>query len=176
MPSTTSTDPLLALLQPILARLAALQPGGRTTPEQVRELEALLEQEFPWRAEAVQAIGREIQRGIDEGWLCDRGEPQSRFSRVAKPSPATFGFSVDVVSMIGAALEHTHPKGEVTLGFPSTPRGLNSDPDTCQFEARAPGWIFLPPGSRHVPTVTGARMNLVYFLPEGAVQWHPPGS
>ncbi|NJK33230.1 MAG: DUF4863 family protein [Deltaproteobacteria bacterium] len=163
------TATLLDLLQPILARLAELDLPSRTTEEQVRELEALLEQDFPYAGDRVQAIGRELARGVEEGWLCDRGEPQSRFSRVAKPSPASSGFSIDVVSMVGPALEHTHLRGEVTLGFPAK-AGMG----TCQFEGRPPGWIFLPPGSRHVPTVDGERMNLVYFLPDGAVQWHPP--
>jgi hypothetical protein len=31
--------------------------------------------------------------------------------------------------------------------------------------------VVFPPDSAHVPTVTGGRMLIVYFLPGGAVEW-----
>jgi len=164
------SDQLLTLLDPLLARVAALDVAGCETPEQLRALEAALEREFPHDGAQVQAIGQLIARGVDEGWLADRGAPAARFGRVAKPSPRTHDLSIDLVSMIGAGVEHTHLRGEVTLGFLADP----TDPHpSAQFEARPPGWVVLGPGSRHVPTVTGARMNLIYFLPDGAVEWHP---
>jgi hypothetical protein len=169
--TTSPNQRLLELLDPILARIAALAPDTRRDADAVAALEAALEHEFPYAGAHVQALGRELARGIAEGWLCDRGEPSARFSRVAKASPATHELSIDVVSMVGDAAEHSHPAGEVTLGFASEPE---PEPDSCQFEGRAPGWVFLPPDSRHVPRVTGGRMHLVYFLPRGAVVWHPP--
>ena len=167
--TTAPSAHLLALLEPILARVAALDPAARHSPEAIRELEAILEDEFPHDGPQVQEIGAALARGVREGWLANRGEDDSRFSRVAKAGPETHGLSIDVVSMIGPAVAHTHPQGEVTLGFPA--EGV-LDPHSCQFEERAPAWVFMPPGSRHIPTVTGARMNLVYFLPNGAVEWH----
>lgn len=161
---------LRELLAPILARVAALEPQAQTSPEQVQALEAALEADFPYAGEHVQALGRAIQAGIDAGWLANRGDADARFSRVAKASADTHDLSIDVVSMIGGAVEHTHLEGEVTVGFPA--QGTQS----CQFEGRDPAWVFLPPGSRHVPTVTGGRMNLIYFLPHGAVEWHFPKS
>jgi hypothetical protein len=157
---------LLGLLAPVLAKVAELAPEHRRSPEAARELEAILESTFPWAGPVVQEIGREIGRGVAEGWLCNRGDENARFSRVAKPGPSTHGLSVDVVDMIGDAAEHTHPNGEVTIGFPAE-QGTRA-----QFEARPPAWVFLPPGSRHVPRVAGGRMHLVYFLPGGAVEWH----
>lgn len=165
----TNPDELVELLRPILARIAELAPQAQTSDEAARALEATLEREFPHAGEHAQTIGRALAKGVADGWLADRGEPDSRFGRVAKPSERTHGLSIDVVSMIGPAVEHTHPQGEVTLGFPAD---LEGDAQSCQFEARDPAWVFMPPGSRHVPTVTGARMNLVYFLPDGAVEWH----
>lgn len=167
---TAPTQHLLELLDPILARFAALEPDTRRDAAGVAAVEAALEHAFPYAGEHVQAIGRELARGIAAGWLCDRGDAVARFSRVAKAGPATHELSIDVVSMDGDAIEHTHPSGELTLGFASDP----AKPDSCQFEGRAPGWVFLPPDSRHVPRVTGGRMHLVYFLPRGAVVWHPP--
>jgi hypothetical protein len=150
--SAHELDSLLMELAPILARVAELDV------EQHPELEATLEREFPYASERVQTIGDLLARGVREGWLADRGAPEARFGRVAKPGPATHGLSIDVVSMIGAGVEHTHPRGEITLGFRAEPLGEDSA-QTCHFEARPPGWVVLPPGSRHVPTVTGARMN-----------------
>jgi hypothetical protein len=123
-----------------------------------------------------------VATGVRDGWLCDRGEPNARFSRIAKPGAATHGMSVDVVSLQGRAVEHSHPKGEVTIGF-IAPSGTVRDPasgdpltrEGATFDGRPPGWVFLPPGSRHVPSVVGARMHLVYFLPDGAVEWHMAG-
>jgi hypothetical protein len=166
-PILSPTTELMHLLAPILTRVAELELDQQTSPEQIRAIEATLEREFPHAGTEVQAIGRLLARGVHEGWLADRGAPEARFGRVAKPGPDTHQLSVDVVSMIGAGLEHTHPRGEITLGF-----AAEEPSESCHFEARPPGWVVLAPGSKHVPTVTGARMNLVYFLPGGAVDWH----
>lgn len=168
-PDQTPTTELLALLEPILARIASLELAEQRSEDQIRAVEETLEAEFPHAGARVMAIGRMLQRGVSEGWLANRGGPEARFSRVAKPAEATHGLSIDVVSMVGPGLEHTHPAGEVTIGFPAD---MSSTGENCQFEARSPGWVFLGPGSRHVPRVDGERMNLVYFLREGAVEWH----
>lgn len=160
---------LMDLLVPILTDVTALDPSSRTSDEATTELEKILEHKYPYDGERVQAIGKEIERGVAEGWLCNRGDENARFSRLAKPSDDTAGLSIDVVSMTGEALEHTHPNGEVTIGFAT-------GGDDTTFEGRPPGWIFCRAGSRHVPTVRGGRMNLIYFLPGGAVEWHPPPS
>lgn len=159
---------LLELLTPILVEVASLRPGDRSDDAQQAELERILEQRFPWAGERVQAIGRAIEAGVAAGWLCNRGDPDSRFSRLAKPNDDSAGLSIDVVSMIGDAIEHTHPNGEVTIGFPAA----GEDAGAVKFEGRPPGWVFCGPGSRHVPHVDGGRMNLIYFLPDGAVEWH----
>ncbi len=169
MTATTPTSQLLSLLDPLLARIAALAPEALTSAEQTHALEATLEAEFPYAGPRVQAIGETLARGVADGWLANRGAPDSRFGRVAKASEATHGLSIDVVSMVGSAVEHTHPQGEVTLGFPARP---TRDEKTCQFEGRDPAWVVMAPGSRHIPTVVGERMNLIYFLPQGAVEWH----
>lgn len=166
---------LRELLSPVLAKVAALDPGSRDTPEAVTQLELELEAAFPFDGEQVQAIGAEIARGVDEGWLCNRGEAHARFSRLAKPTPQTHDLSIDIVSLIGDAVEHTHPRGEVTIGFRASDAQAEADDQRDgdpQFDGRGTGWVFLAPGSRHVPSVKGHRMNLIYFLPGGAVQWH----
>lgn len=89
--------------------------------------------------------------------------PTLWFGRVAKASEATCGLSVDVVDMRGAGAAHTHPQGEVSWCIPME--------DAPRFEGAADGWVVMPPGSQHTPTVTGGRMLIVYFLPEGALTW-----
>ena len=164
--SPSATRELLELLAPILARVAELDIRSYQSKTELRTLEATLEHEFPYAGELVQSIGGAIERGISAGELANRGEPSARFSRVAKASPETSGLSIDIVSMVGSGLEHTHPAGEITIGFVVEPGSI------CRFEDRAPGWVCLGPGSRHVPRVDGERMNLIYFLPGGAVEWH----
>ena len=39
------------------------------------------------------------------------------------------------------------------------------------FDGRGAGWVVLPPGSVHVPTVAGGEMLVVYLLPEGAIEF-----
>jgi hypothetical protein len=159
-----SAEPLLELLDPVLERVAELDPSACTDAEAQARLLRALQEAFPIDGPHVQAIGEMLRQGIADGWLCNHGEPAARFSRVAKPSPATRDLSIDVVSLEGAALAHTHPRGEVTLGFAAE--------GTPRFDGHPPGWVFMAPGSTHTPTVEGGRMYLLYVLPGGAVQWH----
>jgi hypothetical protein len=82
---------------------------------------------------------------------------------VAKAGPATSGFSIDVVHMSGPGPRHRHPNGEVNfcLALDGAPR----------FDGEPPGWVVLPPGSSHVPAVTGGTMLIVYLLPQGAIEF-----
>ena len=166
MTTTSPTQPLLDLLAPFASKVAALDPEACTDDAAATALAAALQAEFPFEGDAVQAVGAEIRRGIADGWLCDRGQPDARFSRVAKPGSATAEMSVDVVALRGGAVRHTHPRGEVTLAFPAQPGPAGA------FDGHPPGWVVMAAGSTHTPTVTGPTMHLLYFLPGGAVQWH----
>jgi hypothetical protein len=85
------------------------------------------------------------------------------FGRVSKPAPELGGCSIDAVDMAGQGQPHTHPAGEVSLCF-----ATEGDP---RFVGFPEGFVVVPPGSRHVPEVTGGRMVIVYFLPGGAMVW-----
>ncbi|AKU92911.1 DUF4863 family protein [Vulgatibacter incomptus] len=102
-----------------------------------------------------------------EGTLTPRqGTPEGVwFGRVAKPSVETSEMSIDAVDMEGEATPHTHPRGEVSFCVAREGAPL--------FDGHSPGWVVLPPGSHHTPTVVGGRMLIVYFLPGGAVEWGP---
>jgi hypothetical protein len=67
--------------------------------------------------------------------------------------------------MSGVGPGHTHGNGEIDLclAVGGTPR----------FDGHGPGWVVYPPGSWHEPTVTGGAMDILYFLPGGAIQFGP---
>ena len=159
---------LLRDLAPILELVAALPLAECREAETAARLAARLQEALPAEGPAVQAVGTTLRRGIEDGWLCDRGEDDARFSRVAKAGSDTRELSIDVVALEGPAARHRHPRGEVTLGFPCDPEASGS-----RFDGHPPGWVVMPAGSTHVPTVTGPRMVLLYFLPGGAVEWQP---
>lgn len=99
-----------------------------------------------------------------EGWATPKEAGGVRFGRVSRADAALHGFSLDVVDMNAAAPgSHVHPKGELDLCFP-----LEGNP---RFDGRPSGWVVYPPNSRHIPTVTGGRMLIAYFLPGGEIQF-----
>ncbi len=55
------------------------------------------------------------------------------------------------------------PCGEINLMF-----RWSGEP---VFDGCEPGWAVFPPGSEHVPGVTGGEMLILYLLPGGAVEW-----
>lgn len=167
------TEPRLALLRaldPILDLVAALPLAGCEDHEAAAGLAARLQAAMPANGPAVAAVGAALREGIGAGWLCDRGEPNARFCRVAKAGPDTRELSIDVVSLEGPAAPHRHPRGEVTLGWALDPAAEGS-----RFDDHPPGWVVMPVGSAHTPTVTGPRMVLLYFLPGGAMEWQTAG-
>lgn len=149
-------EAVVAALAPICRTVAALDLEDAAAAEAA--LNASVSPES--RAE----IGSLLEAAFAEGWLAPKsGGPGVFFGRIAKASGATCGQSIDAVEMEGPALAHAHPQGEVSLCF-----ARSGDP---RFDGRPAGFVVLPPGSRHVPTVTGGRMLIVYFLPGGAIEW-----
>jgi hypothetical protein len=59
-----------------------------------------------------------------------------------------------------------HPGGEVNWCV-----ALDGDP---RFDGQPAGWVVMPPGSGHVPTVSGGRMLIVYLLPGGKIEFTKP--
>lgn len=164
----TSRASLLRALDPMLTAL--LDPSGEPrsldTAAAVEDTTAMLTRQWPIDGPEVTAIAEQLRRGIAEGWLCERGEPDARFGRLAKPTPNSRGFSIDVVCLRGAALAHRHPAGEITLALPLGRADLDA-----RFDGHRPGWIVLGAQTQHVPTVTGGTMVLLYALPRGEVAW-----
>lgn len=149
---------LLTALAPVLDALTEIDAGA---PDAANRLNA----RFPVGGAALAEVEALVRAGAAEGWLCPKGEPGLRFGRVTKQLPETRDFAVDAVDMDRPGPGHTHPRGEFDLCF-----ALDGEP---RFDGHPAGWVVLPPGSWHIPTVTGGRMAILYFLPGGAFQMGP---
>ncbi|MDE2093808.1 MAG: DUF4863 family protein [Burkholderiales bacterium] len=102
--------------------------------------------------------------GVSAGWLCNREGGGIRYGRVFKPADDLHGFSVDVVDMRDiAGPHHVHPNGEIDLVMP-----IEGD---ARFDGRPAGWVVMPPGSAHRPTVSRGRALVLYLLPQGAIEF-----
>jgi hypothetical protein len=163
MPKATSPSPARIELEDLLENLVpavrsvdlADAPSAATTLNEVH----------PLKSKAMKRIRDLCEVGLQEGWLTPkRAGPDCTFGRLVKDMQ---GYAVDCVLMRGKALGHVHPNGEVNICFPW-------DGEAPRFDGHPPGWVVFPPGSHHVPTVTGGQMLFVYFLPGGAVTWDPP--
>ena len=146
------------VLQPILDVLKNIDASAPDATTKVR-------QALPIDDPRIVAARALVTEGLRDGWLAPREAGGIRFGRVAKPSEALHGFSIDAVEMDCAGPGHVHPNGEFDLSF-----ALEGNPG---FEGNNEGWVVLPPGSWHIPTVTGGKMGILYFLPDGAIEFGP---
>ena len=152
----TARDELTSCLENLLPAVDAVDASD---PEGAM---AQLSASRPFDGAAVTRIRDLCQLGLEEGWLVPReAGPRVKFGRLAKDMG---GYAVDTVLMEnGAGLGHTHTRGEINMCFPIAGEPL--------FDGHPPGWVVFPPGSHHVPTVTGGTMLFVYFTPGGEVVW-----
>ena len=104
------------------------------------------------------------EAGVAEGWLCNHEGGGIKYGRIFKPAEDLYGFSVDVVDMTDiAGPHHLHPNGEIDLVMPQG--------GTATFDGRPAGWVVMPPGSAHRPTVSQGRALVLYLLPQGAIEF-----
>jgi hypothetical protein len=153
-----SRQALIDALHPLLDEVARLDLAAPDAAQR-------LQQRFPLDGEQVSALRAQVREGIAAGWLCERENEGVRFCRLLKASAATQGLSVDLVHMRSPGPGHAHPQGEVDLCF-----AVEGAPT---FDGRPPGWTVYPPGSWHVPSVSGGVMDILYFLPGGAIEFGP---
>ncbi len=145
-----------SLLKPVVDAIA-----GRPVDE---TLAAELNRAFPPQGEAFKAIEAACHSAIQAGWMCSQGAPGRRFGRVIEPGPQTRELSVDVVQLkdiVGP--HHSHPKGEICMTMPVTPG--------AEFDGHGAGWCVYQPGSAHHPTVTNGEALVLYFLPDGEINF-----
>lgn len=147
-----SAQALIDALSPLFTTLRSLDladPSGAT---------AVLAERHP--VAGLGAIRALCEAGRDEGWLLPKEAGGIRFGRLVKDHGS---WSVDAVEMDRPGPLHRHPLGEVDLCFATE--------GTPRFDGNAEGWTVYPPGSQHVPTVTEGTMLILYFLPEGRIEF-----
>ncbi|WP_037312660.1 DUF4863 family protein [Ruegeria halocynthiae] len=128
------------------------------------DLEAKLNTEFSASTDDFKALGNLCAEGERDGWLMAREAGGIKFGRPVKPGMIAGNFSVDVVQMKDVrGPHHVHTTGEIGAIFP-----LEGAP---RFDDRPEGWYVYGPGSEHHPTVKGGDAYILYFLPDGAIEF-----
>jgi len=109
-------------------------------------------------------LKQSCEEGVAQGWLCKYEGGGLRYGRIFKPSDDLHGFSIDVVDMENVAgPHHVHPQGEIDL--------IMTIEGDATFDGRPAGWLVCPPGSAHRPTVNQGRALVLYFLPNGEIEF-----
>jgi len=148
------------MIETFLPLLEAAQGIDLSSPHAARAELAL---RFDPASKRARSLNEKLKALLDQGKLAERGAMPVKYGRVAKAGAPTLGFSIDVVHMNGAGPMHRHPNGEVNYCV-----ALDGAPT---FDGEPPGWVVFPPESRHVPTVAGGTMLIVYLLPQGAIEF-----
>jgi hypothetical protein len=151
-----SPDSFKAQIAALTARIA-----GRPLDA---ELDAWLNREHGAHSATFRDLQASCEAGVAAGWLCNREGGGIRYGRIFKPDEALHGFSVDVVDMRDiAGPHHTHPNGEIDMVMPLE--------GAATFDGRPAGWVVMPPGSAHRPTVRAGRALVLYLLPGGKIEF-----
>jgi hypothetical protein len=128
------------------------------------ELDAWLNRDHGPGSKTYGALKAACEAGVAANWLCTREANGIRYGRIFKAAPDLHEFSVDVVDMCDiAGPHHVHPHGEIDLVMPQEGDAL--------FDGRGAGWVVMPPGSAHRPTVSQGRAFVLYLLPQGAIEF-----
>lgn len=133
------------------------------------KLERALNERFGPGTDAYHELLTLLRKGIEEGWACyaEIDGPDYRRGQLAKASAATHGFSVEsgaLKDVLGNY--HRHPRGEINMIGPVDPE--------ARFCGHGAGWKVFPPDSRHHPTVTGGKVTMLFFLPNGEIEYLAP--
>lgn len=137
--------------------------GGRPLND---ELEQALNLHYGADTEPYRNLLALLRTGIEEGWACyaEIDGPDYRRGRIASAAPETHGFSVES-GMLKDVLGnyHRHPRGEINMIGPVDPDG--------RFCGSGAGWKVFGPDTRHYPTVTGGKVTMLFFLPDGEIEY-----
>jgi hypothetical protein len=150
----------MSLIETFRPLIDAARGLDLTSPDVARDE---LANRFPPRGPGAKALNAKLVELLEQGRIAERGALPVKFGRVTKAVPESDDFSIDVVDMNGPGPHHVHPGGEVNYCI-----ALDGEP---RFDGHAPGWVVMPPGSGHVPTVSGGRMLIVYLLPQGKIEF-----
>lgn len=152
----TNRQALIDLLTPVIDTIAAAPWDA--------DLAQRLNTDFSAEGALFHSVETLCAEGIDGGWMGLQGEDVRKGARVVEPGPATHAMSIDVVQLIDfTGPHHAHPGGEVCAVMPAKPEG--------RFDGNPRGWAVYPPGSAHWPAGTGGQVRILFFLPNGAIDY-----
>ena len=127
-------------------------------------LEAGLNQNFGPDSQEFSDLAALCASGEEQGWLMAREAGGIKFGRAVKPGQVAGRFSVDVVRMKDVkGPHHIHTTGEIGAIMPIT--------GAPRFDGKSKGWYVYPQQSSHHPTVTDSDAYILYFLPDGAIEF-----
>ena len=127
-------------------------------------LERHLNAKFPADGDVFARLGSLCAEGERDGWLMGREVSGIKFGRIIKPGESAGRLSVDVVRMANVkGPHHVHTTGEIGAIMP-----ISGDP---KFDGKGAGWYVYPPSSSHHPTVTDGDAYVLYFLPDGQIEF-----
>ncbi len=118
---------------------------------------------FDPQGELALQLNQSLLELFEAGKIAQNGAPPVRWGRVAKASPESQDFSIDVVWMDGPGPRHRHPRGEIDYCI-----ALDGE---ARFDGRPAGWVVFGEDSVHTPTVSGGSMLIVYLLPGGEMEF-----
>ncbi len=153
MTDKPSKEQFVEMLRPLAETLKSLDVDAADAAAQAEKLVA-------FGGQAIAGIRTAAIASIDSDWLMPKEAGGVRFGRVAKE---LCGFSVDCVLMNGPGPRHRHPNGEIDLCFATD--------GESHFDRHPEGWVVYGKGSVHIPTVSGGQMLILYFLPDGAIEF-----
>ena len=157
-------EKLLQSLEPVLDHLynARASEESFLSPESAVKLQEVLNHAFSAESAVMQNVFQQMREGLNEGWLCPNPGRDLSWGHVSDAENAN-GFSIESVLMSNTGPGHVHPRGEIDLCFP-----LSGQP---QFDGCSETWVVCSAQSWHIPTVTGGEMLILYFLPDGDIQF-----
>lgn len=161
LPTGNHKTAMMTALRPIFAAIK-----GRPLDA---SLEFILNRNFGVASSAHESLTRLLCAGVEEGWVAYAPVPGAGYSRgrIADPSEETAGLSVEsgLLSSVKGQY-HCHTRGEIDLVVP-----MESSARWCGHGA---GWVVYPPLSEHFPTTTGGKALILYFLPNGEIEYRSP--
>lgn len=123
-----------------------------------------LNKQFPADSDLFRTLEASCDEGIKTGWMGLQGEEVRKGARVVEPCLETRDMSIDVVQLIDfSGPHHRHPNGEVCA--------VMTDYSAGQFDGNPHGWAVYPPGSEHWPVGSGGQVRILFFLPNGAIEY-----
>lgn len=161
LPTGKHKAALMTVLQPVFAAIKERALDER--------LEFVLNRNFGVASSTHETLTNLLNSGLTEGWVAYAPVPGAGYKRgrIADPSEETAGLSVEsgLLSSVKGQY-HCHTRGEIDMVVPID--------ESAQWCGHGAGWVVYPPLSEHFPTTTGGTALILYFLPNGEIEYRCP--